>query len=232
MNDLCGCSGFFWSMTARSLCGSVMGSLRRPLTRSLRHCCIRYHVAGVFYVVLRRLYVDDVSRERANKAEQEKLLASTDTNGITNSSSNKKRRVAKNPFKYTLLWRGALRRCLKLIAVELQSLICCQPVAVQTVVTGKDLSRDIVSSFEHLVNVALKFLTHHCELQVDTIYFNRVIYQFTFLTISVLLPIYCISYLAVVWLDNVSLCQQHSAQCTNVIIYTVLKIGYLTDVVE
>eukprot|EP01036_Dinobryon_divergens_P035566 gene35566-46127_t len=78
-----------------------------------------YHVAGVFYVVLRRLYVDDVSRERANKAEQEKLLASTDTNGITNSSSNKKRRVAKNPFKYTLLWRGALRRCLKLIAVEL-----------------------------------------------------------------------------------------------------------------
>ena len=194
---------------------------------------------GVFYVVLRRLYVDDSSRERDTKAEQENLLASVDNNNGSNDSSSSKtnrRRLAKNPFKYTLHWRGALRRCLKLIALELQSLVlCCQSnkaVNKTEAVVGKDLSRDIVTSFEHLVNVALKFLTHHCELQVDTIYFNRVIYQFTFLTISVLLPVYCICYLAVVWLDNVSLCQQQSSQCTNVIIYTTLKIGYLTDIVE
>ena len=201
---------------------------------------------GIFYVVLRRLYVDDISRDQSvvgdSDRENNPILSpghqsDDESSGNGHSTSRHRHRQAKNRFKYTLHWRGALQRCVKLILLELQALLCRKAAAAVRspaigVHGGKGLSRDIVSSFEHLINVALKFLTRHCEVQINKIYFNRAIYQFTFLTISVVLPIYCICYWAVVWLGNISICQQESSQCTNVIIYTVMKLGYLTDIVE
>ena len=53
-------------------------------------------------------------------------------------------------------------------------------------------SRQIVSSFDQLLNIALKYVTRHCEMNVREIDLNRTGYKLSFLTAATILPLYCL----------------------------------------
>ena len=172
---------------------------------------------GMFYIALRRLYVD--GRRSQQHIEQ-------------NPSVRRKGTLHTTKVKHSLHWCGALRHYYSSIFTELTSLLCyTSQNTLKRSLTANQLSREIVSSFDHLVNIALKYTTQHCEVHTDDIGVNRQSYKLAFLNISFLLPLYCLLYLCFSFMDYISLCLASAQECQNVIIYSVLRFGYLTDMI-
>ena len=98
--------------------------------------------------------------------------------------------------------------------------------------TYESISQHTVSSFDKLLNIALKFLVRHCKVDIQQVNLSKRGYKLAFLTIFTVLPIFCVMN-AVNQMRNVKticdLAGASSSFCRNQIIYAVLTFGTLTN---
>eukprot|EP01035_Chromulina_nebulosa_P026792 gene26792-35119_t len=135
----------------------------------------------------------------------------------------------------TLHWRGAVRRYLVLMYSELVILFTRNPCARISSSRRKYLKRQIVTSFDQLLNIALKYVTHHCGVSARDVNLNRRGYKLAFLSLFTVLPVFCLLSMVREWLVAIDICNeqgQSSVSCQNIIILTVLQLGSLTTAVS
>lgn len=191
----------------------------------------RRTIYGIFYNALRRLFVDE---QLERNIEQKNNVPP----GIPRNEPHRQTSVAiqSTPHYYKMHWLDALRHYSSTIFSEIRSVINCTSTTTGTssssssMTSATDLSREIATSFVSLVNIALKYIHQHCDNDIETIN-KKTSYVRAFRSIIFVLPFYCIGYLITTIIDNVDACSNNSNECQNLIILSVLRLGYLTDAV-
>ena len=180
---------------------------------------------GIIYSNLRRLYVSKVNKQMSD--EDDLRGKYTPKSPIKASETLK--------FAYQMHWQGALRRYVVVMLSELKAFFYCIPRAGDGSRTtrkgGKHVQREVVSSFEDLLNIALKYVLRHCELSPNEIDLNRGGYKFAFLSLITILPLYCLVEVALEWKVTFDVCASFgssSDECRNYIIYMALNFGFVT----
>ena len=175
---------------------------------------------GMFYIAVRRLYTDNHIEEAVQ-------------NNLKDARRIRRRgTINLGKMKYKLHWSGALRHyCLAMFG-ELSSLFCCETTRAEEPASSIcNVGRD-VASFDQLINIALKFMTQHCEVHVEKVSINRRSYKCWFLCISFFLPLCCFCRVLVNIFSQIALCELISpSDCQNVIIEAVLRFGYLPETI-
>ena len=98
--------------------------------------------------------------------------------------------------------------------------------------TYESISQHTVSSFDKLLNIALKFLVRHCKVDIQQVNLSKRGYKLAFLTIFTVVPIFCVMNVVnqvrgvKITCDIVG---ESSNFCQVNIIYTVLTFGSLTN---
>ena len=179
---------------------------------------------GVLYNSLRKLYLSD---------NDEKTSEGDDLRPKLQSKSLDIRRGS-GKFTPNLHWQGALRRYGVVMFTELRYFVCCTPRAGGASQAPRQRgngrhARRVVSSFEDLLNIALKYVLRHCELSPNEIDLNRGGYKFAFLSLITILPLYCLIAVAMEWKLYFDVCAasgQGSDVCHNYTIYFALSFGF------
>ena len=192
-----------------------------------------YILGGFLYISFRRLYVSSSSAIPSIVPDKHPFQ-----NHFNDGENIVRRGAPKNLYKMHL--RGAIRHYALTTWDEMKSifsLFCGCKSTTDKASNGhaakRHLSRENVSSFDNLLNIALKYILHHCERDAREITLNRAGYRLTFLMISVLLPGYCAALFAYYWWSAVTTCNylgQGSDGCRNYIIYLALSFGSFTMV--
>lgn len=211
----------YWAMVLYNGCLAFWLSWTLSSMLDLQCILFLHHVTcGVLYVNLHRLYLNvrsqQLTEENAQSSLRERLRG---TSSLINSAK----------FKYTLHWRGALHRYCSAMFLQMQSLHCCRQ-DVEPALQTNDMSRNLVSSFDHLMNIALKYIIQHYEVHIGYIGINRPIYRRAFRCISLFLPVYCIGLLFFNIVSVVNFCAISAQDCQSAIIYTVMTFGFLTNI--
>eukprot|EP01036_Dinobryon_divergens_P027451 gene27451-36227_t len=188
---------------------------------------IYYLTCAVFYLVLFRLYVGndgDSNTQMDDDGAQDALLDSPSPRQDTDTTS--KATISND-------WLASLNQFVATMASELSLLCSFQSMAVASSATFRKAknSRRIVSSFDQLLNIALKYVTRHCEMNVREIDLNRIGYKLSFLSAATILPLYCLLIIAYGWADTFITCNLEgasSSECRNAIIYLAFTFGCTT----
>lgn len=132
-------------------------------------------------------------------------------------------------------WSGSVRQLFALVKVEVRSLFngTSSPKKGLPEISKADSNisprrEESLRSFDMLLNIALKYLTRHCEVRRDDLNLSRLGYRIAFLTIFTILPVVCLLQMTYSWFVTISYCQISSNYCRASIIYTALTVGYLT----
>eukprot|EP01036_Dinobryon_divergens_P032868 gene32868-42547_t len=95
----------------------------------------------------------------------------------------------------------------------------------------ESISQHTLSSFDQLLNIALKFLVRHCKVDIKKVNLSQRGYKLAFLTVFTLVPVYCILVVTISLISAKHMCDlvgQSSAVCQYQIVYAVLTFGHLT----
>ena len=135
---------------------------------------------------------------------------------------------------YSIHWTGSVRQLFSSMFSEMKSIFICAPPSIARKPSAKSVCarREAVDSFDQLMNIALKFLTRHCEMHIDDVGLNRTRYKVAFLTIVTVLPFVCILQIAFYWLQTIYICESKgaaSASCSHSFLVALLSVGYLTN---
>eukprot|EP01036_Dinobryon_divergens_P029009 gene29009-38053_t len=172
-----------------------------------------YFISGIFYVILYRLYVGNnspqpVDREDADTpAKQARRWAST-----------------RPHHKH---WSGSLYHFVGLIVSEGRDLLFCQSY-VKTQTTLKPMKRS-VSSFDHLMAVALKYLTQHCEISSREINLSRRSYKMAFSGLFAGMVMFITVQFYVELTLVISFCNSQPQYCNLAIAQLILRGGFIID---
>ena len=179
-------------------------------------------ISSFIYWILRRLYVGTNNRMGKNIDEQEILLQQQQSDRFSSHAAP------------TMHWRGAVRRYLVLMYSELVLLFTRNPCARKPSSRKPCSKRQVVTSFDHLLNIALKYVTQHCGISSQDVNLNRRGYKLAFLSLFTVLPVFCLLKMVREWQNAISVCSelgQGSVACQNYIIAMVLTMGSLTSAV-
>eukprot|EP01036_Dinobryon_divergens_P023747 gene23748-32132_t len=189
---------------------------------------LRATLGSFIYWILRRLYIGMNDGIKENAGAEEALL----------QQQQQQQHQSERFYSHaapTLHWRGAVRRYLVLMYSELVILFTRNPCARISSSRRKYLKRQIVTSFDQLLNIALKYVTHHCGVSARDVNLNRRGYKLAFLSLFTVLPVFCLLSMVREWLVAIDICNeqgQSSVSCQNIIILTVLQLGSLTTAVS
>lgn len=128
-----------------------------------------FFIGGIYYTFLHRLYMDNGSGK--------KQFESPSNDEATNLKYGD-RMQARRP-KY-IHWYGALRHFFHLTFSEGRTILCCDGL-VNNGQNNSVLSEQATISFNQLMNIALKFLHIHCEINPQELERSRRNYKLAFL---------------------------------------------------
>mmetsp|Transcript_5294 Transcript_5294/g.7784 ORF Transcript_5294/g.7784 Transcript_5294/m.7784 type:complete len:625 (-) Transcript_5294:10-1884(-) len=95
--------------------------------------------------------------------------------------------------------------------------------------TKKFEDKKTVKSFEALLNIGIKFLIHHCEVNPASINFDRVSYKMAILCTVTVVPFFCVLYFLSTVSIITSICQnQSSTDCYYLKVYAICTLCNLT----
>ncbi len=174
-------------------------------------------VSSFLYVILRRLYVGTAINSGRNPGEQENLLRQQSDRALNRTAPN-------------MHWIGSIRRFVMIMYLELVLLLTKNPCARQPSSRIGHSKRQVATSFEDLLNIALKYLTQHCGVGSHQLNLNRRVYKLAFLSLFTILPGYCVLTTVPQWQTVISVCSQLGPDniiCKNTIISMVLTVGSL-----
>ena len=227
---------------------TIWVSLEVRVSASIAVLLFIYKVSTlILYFILYRLYnTNRPAISRNNSKDDDDTLPLEF--GYSMKLESIRTKVSTVKYVTNMHWSGSVRQLVALIKVELRSLFTgsSSPTkqGLMTDVSKADNSNnnnnntnntssrssreESLRSFDMLLNIALKYLTRHCEVRREEINLNRLGYRMAFLIIFTILPAACLLEMAYSWFITVDYCQTSSDYCRASIIYTALTLGYLT----
>ena len=173
-----------------------------------------YFIGGLYYLFLQRLYMGSVGVNQPGSSHDV-------------ATSNQGNRFVDRRPKY-MHWSGSLRHFFHLVFSEVRSLCCCglNDKRRQNSSSVSD-SKQAATSFNQLMNIALKYLHIHCEINPQELDRSRRIYKLAFLCLFAILLIMIIVVLVSTWINIIVVCTDAPQNCNLQIIIAVLNGGYI-----
>ena len=172
-------------------------------------------ISGIFYVVLYRLYAGD------NSPLPTAHLEDISTKHVNRWTSTRPRNK---------LWSGSFLHFIGLIVREGREFLSCKS-KTKTPPTLKPIKRS-VSSFDHLMAIALKYLTQHCEITSKEINLSRRSYKLAFLGLFTGLFAFIIVRMYSDWILVSSVCYAQPEICNLAIIQAILRGGFIVGAMQ
>eukprot|EP01035_Chromulina_nebulosa_P036206 gene36206-48754_t len=178
-----------------------------------------YFIGGIYYTFLQRLYM-------GNRIGTKQFESPSDDE--VTSLNYGDRMLYRRP-KY-IHWYGALRHFFHLTVSEGRTILCCCGLANngQNSVSITD-SEQATISFNQLMNIALKFLHIHCEINPQELDRSRRNYKSAFLCLFAILSIFIVILPIGIWYFVFYECRFLPQNCNLAIIYAVLSGGFVLD---
>lgn len=187
------------------------------LAISLSESAFYYFINCTLYTYFYRLYNGHPTRSSAPSDSHE---------------SNNKRELNTRNIMASGQWIAALKWMVCEAVAECTSFAVCRS---QTNSYYESISQHTVSSFDQLLNIALKFLVRHCKVDVKQVNLSQRGYKLAFLTVFTVVPVYCILNVSSSLKNLKDICDlvgQSSPSCQYEIVSTVLRLGNLTYLVS
>ena len=190
-----------------------------------------YFINGIYYTFLQRLYMGNGSGIKQSESPSDDEA----------TSLNYGDRMLHRRPKY-IHWYGALRHFFHLTFSEGRTTLCC--CGPPNVVNNGQNSVSVIDSepatisFNQLMNIALKFLHIHCEINPQELDRSRRIYKSAFLCLFAILSIFIVIFIFEYWYGVFYECRVFSQQgfitstlvpqnCYLAIIHAVLCGGFI-----
>lgn len=167
-----------------------------------------YFIGGLYYLFLQRLYMGSGGVRQPAPSHESAAISN--------------RFIDRRP-KY-MHWSGSLLHCFRLTFSEGRTLFCGGSKKNSTSVSD---SKQAAISFNHLMNIALKYLHIHCEINPQELDHSRRIYKLAFLCLFAILSIMIVIVLVSSWFGVIVVCSDVPQNCNLEITIAVLTGGYL-----
>ena len=180
--------------------------------------CLLFFIGGLYYFLLQRLYMGD-----GGIITQPVTSQNEETTSLNNGSN---RLVDRRP-KY-MHWFGSLRHFIHLAFSEFKTLLYCgSRQGSITPVSDSEEKQHAAASFNQLMNIALKFLHIHCEINPRKLDGSRRKYKLAFLCLFAILSAFIAILIFYDWNTVIITCSDLPQYCNLAIINAVLRGGFI-----